>query len=139
MDDLFLALVQRGAAQNLERQARALASPQPLRELWAVSSDRAGTTLSMEFSALANHRKAIRTALGTYAEEFRRRQSEALTTVLEGYGIDPVAFPPDALLFAFTSFSRLLVIEEALGMTSGHAEIRALVDRYLDHYEGTAG
>ncbi len=33
MDDLFVAVVRRGAAQNLERQARALSSPQPLRAL----------------------------------------------------------------------------------------------------------
>src|SRR4029453_495282 len=43
MDDLFLALVRRGAEQNLERQATALASPQPLRALWELANDRAGT------------------------------------------------------------------------------------------------
>ena len=31
MDDLFLALFRRGAERNLDRQERALASPQPLR------------------------------------------------------------------------------------------------------------
>ena len=42
MDDLFLALFRRGAEQNLERQARALASPQPLRALWSFSTEPAG-------------------------------------------------------------------------------------------------
>jgi AcrR family transcriptional regulator len=136
MDDLFLALVRRGAEQNLQRQARALASPQPLRALWAFSSDPMGTTLAMEFSALANHRKAIRTELATYAEQFRQLQSEALASVFGAYGIDPEEFPPEAVLVLITSISRLLVLEETLGMTTGHAEMRALVERCLAHYEG---
>jgi AcrR family transcriptional regulator len=136
MDDLFLALVRRGAEQNLARQARALESPQPLRALWEFSSDPAGTTLTMEFSALANHRKAIRSELGTYAEQFRRLQSEALSSVLDRYGIDHDELPPEAVLVLITAISRILVLEEALGMTTGHAEMRALVERYLARYEG---
>jgi AcrR family transcriptional regulator len=138
MDDLFVALVRRGAEQNLARQARALASPQPLRALWEFSSDPAGTTLTMEFSALANHRKAIRAELRAYAEEFRRLQTRVLSSVLEGYGIDPTRFPPKAVLVLITAVSQILVMEEALGLTTGHAEMRALVDRFLTRYEGDA-
>ena len=39
MDDLFLALFRRRAEQGLERQAQALASPQPLWALWDLSRD----------------------------------------------------------------------------------------------------
>lgn len=39
MDDLFLALFRRRAALGLERQALALASPQPLWALWDLSRD----------------------------------------------------------------------------------------------------
>jgi AcrR family transcriptional regulator len=136
MDDLFLALLRRGAEQNLERQARALASPQPLRALWAFSTDPAGTTLTMEFSALANHRKAIREELATYAEQFRRLQSEALAGVFGHHGIDTDELPPQALALLITSISQILVLEEALGLTTGHAEMRELVERCLARYEG---
>ena len=51
MDDLFLALVRRGAAQNLERQARALESDQPLRALWELATDPAGTIFTTELFA----------------------------------------------------------------------------------------
>ncbi len=136
MDDLFLALVRRGAEQNLERQSRALASPQPLRALWEFSSDPAGTTLTMEFSALANHRKAIRSELATYAERFRRRETEAIADVLAHAGAE--ALPPEAVAVLMTSVSRILVLEEALGMTTGHAEMRALVEQYLERSEGPA-
>jgi AcrR family transcriptional regulator len=138
MDDLFLALVRRGAEQNLERQARALESAQPLHALWEFSNDAAGTTAAMELSALANHRKVIRAELGAYAEEFRRRQSEVLAPLLKEYGIDTDSVPADALLFLITAISRILALEETLGMTSGHAEIRALVERLLTQFEAHA-
>jgi AcrR family transcriptional regulator len=139
MDDLFLALLRRGAEQNLERQERALASAQPLRALWEFSSDPAGTTMTMEFAALANHRKTIRAELAAYGEQFRRLQAEALASVLQGYGIDPDTIPTEAVLVLITAISRILVMEGALGMTSGHAEMRALVERVLARYEGVSG
>jgi AcrR family transcriptional regulator len=138
MDDLFLALVRRGAEQNLERQARALAAPKPLRALWEFSSDPVGTRLTVELFALANHRKALRAELAAYAERFRRLQSDALATLLENAGIDPAAFPPEAVMVLVTSVSRVLVMEEALGMTTGHAAMRALVDRCLARVERDA-
>jgi AcrR family transcriptional regulator len=138
MDELFLALVRRGADQNLERQARALESPQPLRALWELGNDPGGTKLTMEFSALANHRKAIRAELASYAEEFRRQQKRVLSSVLAGYGIDPETFAPDAVLVLLTALCQILVIEQALGVTAGHAEVRALVDRCLARFEGAA-
>src|SRR3546814_17116505 len=38
-DDLLLAVYRRAAARNLERVNQALASPQPLAALWALSTD----------------------------------------------------------------------------------------------------
>jgi AcrR family transcriptional regulator len=136
MDDLFLALVRRGAEQNLERQARALASPQPLRALWELSSEPAGTVLTMEISALANHRKAIRSELATYAEQFRRLQIDAVANLFERYGVEAGDLTPEAVVVLMTSLSQVLGLEEAIGLTTGHASMRAIVERFLDRYEG---
>ncbi len=35
-----------------------------------------------------------------------------------------------------TGVSQILVMEEALGMSTGHAEMRALVERTLEQLEG---
>lgn len=136
MDDLFLALLRRGAEQNLERQARALASPQPLRALLEFSSEPAGVALTMEFAALANHRKEIRAEVAAYAERFRGLQIEALTSVLAEDGIDPEAFPPDAVLFVITAISRIIGLDERLGVTLGHEATRELVEQFLTRFEG---
>jgi len=136
MDDLFLAAFRRRAEEGLERQAEALASNQPLRVLLAFGDDPTGTALNMEFAALANHRKSVRAEIARYAETFRLRQTEVLASVMEGQGIDTEVYPPVAIMLMITSVSQILVMEEALGMSVGHAETRAMVARILEQFEG---
>jgi AcrR family transcriptional regulator len=131
MDDLFLALVRRGAERNLERQQRALASDRPLRALWALSSEPGEASVVMELSALANHRKAIRAELAEHATRFRQQQADALSDILASHGIDP----PGAL-FLTTAIPQMLALEEALGLTVGHDSVRAMVEQLLDRLEG---
>jgi AcrR family transcriptional regulator len=137
MDDLFLALFRRGAEQALQRQARALTSDQPLWALWELSRDARGTGLTMEFVALANHRKAIRAEIAASAERFRAEQLAGLEDVFERDGIDGRQIPPIVLTVLMTSISTFLVIErETLGMSSGHDETVRLVEELLTRFEG---
>jgi AcrR family transcriptional regulator len=136
MDDLWLALVRRGAEQNLERQALALDSPQPLRALWELNIDPVGTALAMELSSLANHRKAIRAELAAYAEQFRRLQTEAVAKALAARRAERPDLPPEVLSMLMIGIARVMVLEQTLGFTAGHAELRALVESYLDRFEG---
>lgn len=137
MDDLFLAVHRRRVEEGAERQARALASDQPLWALWDYSRDPRGTALTMEFIALANHRKAIRTQIATSAERFRAEQFQGLTHVLQQHGIDPEALPPIVCTVLLSSISRFLGIERAaLGMSSGHDETIAFVERFIRRLEG---
>jgi AcrR family transcriptional regulator len=138
LDDLFLEVLRRRARQQFERQERHLTSPQPLRALWAVSSDQAGTALMTEFMALSNHRKSIRSELAEFAEQFRRNQLESLTDQLGEYGLDADEFPPEVLMVAIAGISRAIVMEESLGMKTGLAETLAFVEKHLDRIEGPA-
>jgi TetR/AcrR family transcriptional regulator len=137
MDDLFLAVFRRRAEQGLERQADALASSQPLWSLWELSRDPRGTALTMEFTALANHRKAIRSEIAASAERYRAEQFNGIRSVLDRYGVDTERFPPLVCTVLLTSVSRMLIIEEeTLGMTSGHAEMARFVEDLLSGLEG---
>ncbi|MFC5754706.1 TetR/AcrR family transcriptional regulator [Actinomadura rugatobispora] len=136
MDELFLEMFRRRAEEGLRRQAQALASSQPLRALWEYSTDSAGTAFTMEFAALANHRKELRAQMARYAEQFRREQVEGLSEVLGRYGIDTREFPPLVLMVVMTSLSRVLVMEDALGLAEGHEETEAFVERWLGRLEG---
>jgi AcrR family transcriptional regulator len=136
MDDLFLAAFRRRADEGLETQARVLQSPQPLWALWRFSTDPAATAITMEFIALANHRKALKAEIAYYAERFRDEQQKALSAVLQRYGPAAAQVPPLVWSVLMTSVSRVLVIEQALGMSAGHAEIIEFVERYLYRLEG---
>ena len=139
MDDLFLAAFRRRAEEGLEAQAQVLRARQPLWALWRFSIDPAATAITMEFIALANHRKALKAEIAYYAERFREEQRKALSMVLDRYGLnvgDPVEVPPLVWSVLMTSVSRVLVIEQALGMSAGHAETVEFVERYLHRLEG---
>jgi AcrR family transcriptional regulator len=136
MDDLFLAAFRRRAEEGLEAQAQALQSPQPLWALWRFSTDPAATAITMEFVALANHRKALKAEIAYYAERFREEQQKALSTVLQRYEVDPARVPPLVWSVLMTSVSQVLVMEQALGMSAGHAETVEFVERYLHRLEG---
>jgi AcrR family transcriptional regulator len=131
MDDLVLAVFRRRAEIGLERQAAALASDDPMRALWEFSLDPAGTSLSTEFNSLAIHRPAIRAEIAQVAEQLRAMQSESIAEVLDLAGVDTSTFPPEAVSLLLTSVSRVISMEKALGMSVGHAEAIALVERFI--------
>jgi AcrR family transcriptional regulator len=136
MDDLFIALFRRGAERSLERQAQVLSSAQPLWGLWDLTHQQSNPAVTMEFIALANHRKAIRAEIAEYSRKFRTMQLEVMGSVLEGYGLDPATWPPASVMVMMTGISRFLLIEEAFDLDTGHAETVALIEQQITALEG---
>lgn len=134
MDDLFLAVLQDGAETNLQRQRQALADDEPLHALWRLNSTH-GARLFMEFMALANHRKAIRSEIAAYAERFCDVEESAVTLAMRAHGVDMTAFPPVVMSMIVTSLARIVLLERGLGITRGHAEAEAFVEHYLQRFE----
>jgi AcrR family transcriptional regulator len=138
MDQLLLDMVRRATAHGRDTLARVLNSPNPIRRLWEWNTDTEATALQIEMMALANHRKAIRAELADGARRLRRMQVDALSEVLERSGIVDDVVRPDAVLMVMASVSRVLVMEKSLGVTSGHRNVRALVEHFLDQLERKA-
>jgi AcrR family transcriptional regulator len=136
MDELFLAAFRRRAQRGLRYQAEILKSPQPLWALWKFHTESPDTALTMEFTALANHRKELRAEIAYYAERFREEQSKAVAAALQRYGRDVDELPPLVAVVLTMGVSQLLVIERTLGMSVGHAETVEIVERYLRQLEG---
>nr|WP_090343572.1 TetR/AcrR family transcriptional regulator [Mycolicibacterium malmesburyense]CRL74639.1 TetR family transcriptional regulator [Mycolicibacterium malmesburyense] len=136
MEDLFLAVFRRMAEAGLKALTEALASPQPLWALWRFSTQPEATRLTMEFMGLANHRKALRAEIIYYAERFREEQNKTIAAVLERYGADAGEVPPVVWTVFATSVSQALVVERALGMTTGHAETFAFCEKWIRRIEG---
>ncbi len=142
MEELFLEVFRRRAEEALEVHAQMLKLPQPLWALWRFGTDPAFTRISMEFMALANHRKEMRAEIAYYAERFREEQRQAVATALERYGSkiqdegQDIDIPPVVWTVLMSSLSRFLVLEQAIGMSAGHAETLDLVENYLRRLEG---
>jgi AcrR family transcriptional regulator len=136
LDDLFVAVYKRRTEHLVQRLTEDLQTDQPLWAMWEYNSDRTGTALASEFLALANHRKAIRAEIAEVAERLHALQLDALSGVLERYGIDTEVVTPAAVVMLMVAIPRAMVIEEALGMTGGHQEARALVEHFLERLEG---
>jgi AcrR family transcriptional regulator len=131
MDDLFVEVLRAGAEAALNRMRGALTDDDPLRALWLVNSDTRLTSLNTEFMALANHRKAIRTELKAYAEQVRDIETAAVTVALRTNGINLDEYPPVAISMLIAQTARSLCNESAVGVTCGHGELRALIERRL--------
>ncbi len=131
MDDLFLEMFRRRAEENFARFERAIAEDGSLQNLWSLNTDQRGATFTIEFVALANHRKSIRAEIAGYAERFRAAQVEAVEAALTARGITEEQLPPIVALLTMTGIAQVLAIEVALGVRTGHQHTVEYVERVI--------
>lgn len=136
IDDLYLEVFRRRAEQGLQAHQQALESAKPLWSLWRFGTNPASSRLTIVMMGLANHRKALRAEITYYAERFRNQQREAFVTALQRHQVLPHEVPPVVRSVLLTSLSTVMMMEDELGVTSGHAELLELVERYLRLMEG---
>jgi AcrR family transcriptional regulator len=134
MDDLFVEVFRRRAEANLERVERAVATDGSLRTLWQLNADPRGAAFTIEFVALANHRKAIRAEIARYAERFRAAQLDALGAALRAHGIAD-QLPPIVALLLMTGLSQIMALEQTLGVNAGHDTTIAFIDSTIARLE----
>jgi AcrR family transcriptional regulator len=131
MDDLFLEVFRRRAEEGFARFQRAIEAAPTLATIWRSLRDGEGSSFNLEFAALANHRKAIRAEMASYAERFRTMQLDAITSIVATRDPLPGGVTPEILLLAMAGVAQLVTLERALGVTGGHDEVLAFIDREL--------
>jgi AcrR family transcriptional regulator len=131
-DDLLIALFRRGADQSDAMLEAALSDPDPLRALWEFFADTSRTALTLEFMALANHRKTLRAFMVEHSEQMRERQVELLARLSVQAGSPFADCPPAGLSLVLAGIGRALVMEGGMGVVGGHAEARAFVEQWLE-------
>ena len=109
----------------------ALSADDPLRALWEFFADSSRTTLTLEFMALAHHRKALRTFMVEHSDEMRARQAAVIERL---FGASLAGFnglSAEGISLVMAGIGRVLVMEGSLGVTAGHREARAWVEARL--------
>jgi AcrR family transcriptional regulator len=137
MDDLFLEMFRRRAEENVARVESAIAADKSLQTLWELNADTRGARFNIEFVALANHRKAIRTEIARYAERYRTVQLEAVTSALTAIGVLEDDLPPIVALLVITGLTQVMSLEGALGVTAGHDTTRLFIERTIARLDPT--
>jgi AcrR family transcriptional regulator len=135
MDDLFVEVFRRRAEENLARVERALVGAVSLRTLWELNADPRETAFSIEFVAMAKHRKAVRAEVARYAERYRAAQLRAITSALARSDFPLEGLPPIVALLVMTGLSQVLSLERSLGVVSGHDETLAFIIDLIDRVE----
>lgn len=137
MDDLILGLVRRINERRLERFEEAMASPDPLKTLWALNRDPSGAALATELTAIASHREAVRTEIVTSAQQFRSLQIQTVARLL---GDRSEAAPSAAgMVMIAAAVAKTLASEAALGLTEGHAEALTIIEGMLGELSSPVG
>ncbi|MFV8816990.1 TetR/AcrR family transcriptional regulator [Haliea sp. E17] len=130
-DDLFVALFKRSVASQLERLDAAGDAPDSLLSLWASYKNSQATAMAVEFMALANHREAVRKEFARFTRQARKKRVELFERLCGeqlGDGDQPTA---EALAVVIIGIARTIVMEERLGISSGHSQANAFVERWL--------
>jgi AcrR family transcriptional regulator len=136
MDDLFVEVFRRRAEESLQRIEALVAGDVSLRTLWDLNVDLRGATFSIEFVALANHRKSIRAEIARYAERFRAAQLEAMRAALTRAGVPEERMPAEAALLLTTGLAQVMALEAGLGVTTGHDSTSAYIEGMIEAMEG---
>ncbi|MCX7864163.1 MAG: TetR/AcrR family transcriptional regulator [Novosphingobium sp.] len=131
-DDLLLAVSRRGADESDRMIEEALQSENPLRALWNFFIDTSRTRMALEFMALANHREALRTHMARHCEIMREREVKIFRKLIGDRLNGPDGLAPEALSVVLAGIGRAIIMEENLGVTAGHEEAIAFVERWLD-------
>jgi AcrR family transcriptional regulator len=138
MDDLLIAVFRLSQERHLQRLEDVLATKRPLNALWKMNNDPKATRQMMEFIALSARRVAIRKVMTKSATHFRKLHIAAFSRVLKDRGIDRRIFPPAGVALLMATLSRGIVMEETLGISLGHGELRSMVNRMLKMLEVVA-
>jgi AcrR family transcriptional regulator len=134
MDELIVDLFQRLSERELARLNRAAESSRPLREVWDVCIHTTDARLVSQFMALANRIEGLREEVVHFIEESRAIQARAIEQAAQRAAIAS-GLPPQSLALLATSVALSMTREEQLGITSGHAEVRALIEDVIARYE----
>ncbi len=135
MEDLVVAVFQRSAAIYFRLHDEALSHHRPLHALWDLNRGMPEGKRMTEFVALARQYAKLREEMRETGENFRRLQIDAIERVYAQVGNPDPPISPAALAMLLSAIARSFVIEDGVGVASGHDELNRLITLLLDRYE----
>ncbi|HSE82067.1 MAG TPA: TetR family transcriptional regulator [Gaiellaceae bacterium] len=139
VENLLVRVLERFTARLTARQRAMYTDPEvPFREKWRqamhylVGEDVEYEKIWLELQALAWNHPELRERVAEVNEEWRRVLTEAFAEPRERYGIE---MPLEALVSLVMTFNEGIILERAQGITTGHRELLAWIEGWLEEKE----
>jgi TetR/AcrR family transcriptional regulator len=140
VENLLLRVLERFTERLTARQRAMYADPEiPFLEKWRlamrylVGEDVEYEKIWLELQALAWNNGELRERVARVNDEWRAVLTEAFAEPRDRYGI---AMPLDALVSLVMTFNEGVILERAQGITTGHRELLAWIDAWLESKDG---
>jgi AcrR family transcriptional regulator len=138
MEQLFVRVLERYTDRLIERQRAMYAAPVPFIEKWRMAmryldEDRASgyQKIWLELQALAWNRPELRDRVAQVRRRWAEVLREAIGKAMGEYGLDTEALPVAGVAALVGTFNEGIMLERLCGLYDGHAELLAMIDRWL--------
>jgi AcrR family transcriptional regulator len=145
MEQLFVSVLERYTDRLIERHRAMYAADMPFIEKWRTAmsfldEDRESgyQKIWFELQAMAWNRSDLREQLVRVHEKWRATLTEAFAPAMAEYGLDQERFPVDAIVALVISFNEGIILERLSGVYGGHAELLAMIDKWLTSLEAAS-
>ena len=138
LDEVLLQALERFTGRLIERQRAMYEAELPFIEKWRTAMEYLESDLGagypkiwLELQALGWNRPEIRERVARVNAEWRELLTEAFVNAAAEYGLEPEAYPVDALVSLVMTFNQGIELERLSGITDGHDELLAWIDAWL--------
>jgi AcrR family transcriptional regulator len=139
MEELFVRALERFTDRLISRQRAMYEADIPFIEKWRAAMDFLEQDIAagypkiwLELQALGWNRPDIRERVARVNAEWRAVLTEAFAEAIEQEGIDLGGFSLEAIVSLVLTFNQGIELERLSGISDGHAELLAAVDRWLE-------
>jgi AcrR family transcriptional regulator len=142
LDEVLVQALERFTRRLIERQRAMYQAELPFIEKWRTAMEYLERDLGagypkiwLELQALGWNRPEIRERVARVNAEWRELLTEAFVKAATEYGLEPEAYPVDALVSLVMTFNQGIELERLSGITDGHDELLAWIDKWLRSLE----
>jgi AcrR family transcriptional regulator len=146
MEELFLRVLERFTLRLIERQRAMYSTDAPFIDKWRAAMRYLDEDLKagypkvwFELQAMAWNHPDMRERVTRVNDEWREVLTEAFTTAAKDYGLDRRRFPVEAMVALVMTFNVGMMLERMEGVSTGHDELLAGIDRWLAELERAKG
>lgn len=142
MENLLLRVLEQFTEELVQRQRAMYAADVPFLEKWRsamgfLEEDIASgyPKIWLELQAMGWNDLAVAERVAKVNGEWRAVLTAAFSDAMREYGIDRRRFPVDAVVSLVMTFNEGIQLERMSGISTGHRELLAMIDRWLASLE----